>query len=68
MTLRLSAAETEALRLRARLERTSMQELAKRALGIYLDAHSCRSPLDAVLDEELDRYAGAVQALRRWRD
>lgn len=68
MTLRLTANETEALRRRARAERASMQEVAKRALEEYIDAHDPLAPLDVVLDEQLARYAGALEQLGRWRD
>jgi hypothetical protein len=68
MTLRLTTSETEALRRRARAERRSMQEVAKRALDEYLDAHDGAAPLDVVLDWQLDRYAGALEHLGRWRD
>jgi hypothetical protein len=68
MTLRLTAAETEALRRRALAEGASMQEVAKRALREYLSAHDPLIPLDVLLDVELARYAGALDELARWRD
>lgn len=68
MTLRLSGAQTEALRAQARAERASMQEVAKRAIDEYLDAHARATPLDLVLDVELQRYAAALEALSRWTD
>jgi hypothetical protein len=67
MTLRLTTTETEALRRRALAEQTSMQEVARRALGEYIEAHA-GAPLDVVLDEQLARYAGAITQLGRWRD
>lgn len=63
MTLRLSEAEAEALRLRARQEGRSMQEVAKTALGDYIDRASRCDLLDRVLDEELPRYSEALQRL-----
>ena len=68
MTLRLTTSETEALRRRARAERRSMQEIAKRALDEYMDAHDPTAPLDVLLDRQLTRYAGALEELGRWRD
>jgi hypothetical protein len=68
MTLRLTASETEALRRRARAERASMQEVAKRALDEYIGAHDALAPLDVVLDDQLTRYAGALEQLGRWQD
>ncbi|SCX43891.1 hypothetical protein SAMN03159343_1315 [Klenkia marina] len=68
MTLRLSGAQTEALRAQARVERVSMQEVAKRAVDEYLDLHVRATPLDLVLDVELERYGAALGALLRWRD
>jgi hypothetical protein len=68
MTLRLTASETEALRRRARAEGASMQEVAKRALEEYIGARDALAPLDVVLDDQLARYAGALDRLGRWRD
>jgi hypothetical protein len=68
MTLRLSSAQTEALRAQARAEGASMQEVAKRAIDEYLDVHARATPLDLVLDVELERYASALEALSRWTD
>ncbi|KQS66975.1 hypothetical protein [Modestobacter sp. Leaf380] len=68
MTLRLTAAQTEALRRRAQEEHASMQEVAKRALTEYLAAHDRRTPLDLVLDDEISRHGVALQELGRWRD
>ncbi|NNG18222.1 ribbon-helix-helix protein, CopG family [Naumannella sp. ID2617S] len=63
MTLRLTDAETEALRKRAELERRSMQEVARSALTEYIEQHSRRDLLDQVLDRELPRYAEALERL-----
>ena len=65
MTLRLSDAETEALRLRADLERRSMQEVVRQAIREYVESHSRAELLDQVLDEELPRYAEALERLAR---
>ena len=63
MTLRLTEAETEALRARARREGRSMQEVAREAVREYIDRTSRRELLDQVLDEELPRYAEALERL-----
>jgi hypothetical protein len=63
MTLRLADDETEALRRRAELERRSMQEVARQAIREYVENHSRAELLDHVLDEELPRYAEALERL-----
>jgi predicted transcriptional regulator len=63
MTLRLTDAETDALRRRADLERRSMQEVARQAIREYVESHSRTELLDQVLDEELPRYAEALERL-----
>jgi hypothetical protein len=63
MTLRLTAAETEALRRRAELERRSMQDVARQAVRDYVDRMSRRVLLDTVLDDELPRFAAALSRL-----
>jgi hypothetical protein len=63
MTLRLTDAETEALRRRADLERRSMHEVVRQALREYVESHSRAELLDQVLDEELPRYAEALERL-----
>jgi hypothetical protein len=68
MTLRLSAAQTEALRIQARAEGVSMQDVAKRAVSEYLSHHGRTTPLEVVLDTELARYADALTELARWTD
>lgn len=65
MTLRLTDAEAEALRKRAEFEDRSMQEVAKQAVREYVENHSHRDLLDRVLDEELPRYAEALDRLGR---
>ncbi len=63
MTLRLSDEEADALRRRAQREGRSMQEVARSALREYIDRTSRRELLDAVLDEELPRFAEALRRL-----
>jgi predicted transcriptional regulator len=63
MTLRLTDDETRALRRRADLEGRSMQEVARQAIREYVDGQSRRELLDRVLDEELPRYAEALERL-----
>jgi Ribbon-helix-helix protein, copG family len=63
MTLRLTPEETEALRLRAEHEGTSMQEVARAAVREYIERASSRELLDRVLDEQLPRYAEALRRL-----
>lgn len=63
MTLRLDEAEAQALRRRAELERRSMQEVARQAIREYVEGHSHEELLDRVLDEELPRYAEALERL-----
>jgi hypothetical protein len=63
MTLRLADDETEALRRRADLEQRSMQEVARQAIREYVENHSRAELLDRVLDDELPRYAEALERL-----
>lgn len=63
MTLRLDEQETEALRRRAELEGRSMQDIARQAVRDYIEQTSKRELLDRVLDEELPRYAEALERL-----
>lgn len=63
MTLRLTDAETDALRRRAEREGRSMQEVARAAVRDYVERTSRRELLDEVLDEELPRYAEALRRL-----
>jgi predicted transcriptional regulator len=63
MTLRLSDEEAEALRRRAKLERRSMQDVARQAIREYVEQHSRADLLDRVLDEEIPRYAEALRRL-----
>jgi predicted transcriptional regulator len=63
MTLRLTDDETDALRRRAQREGRSMQEVAREAVREYIDRTSRRELLDQVLDDELPRYAEALERL-----
>lgn len=63
MTLRLDEQESEALRRRAELEGRSMQDVARQAVRDYIERTSRRELLDRVLDEELPRYAEALERL-----
>jgi predicted transcriptional regulator len=63
MTLRLTEDESEALRRRARREGRSMQEVARTAVREYIDRASRQELLEHVLDEELPRFAEALQRL-----
>jgi predicted transcriptional regulator len=63
MTLRLTDMEAEVLRRRAMLERRPMQEVVRQAIREYVESHSRAELLDKVLDEELPRYAEALERL-----
>lgn len=63
MTLRLSDDETDALRRYAERESRSMQDVARQAVRDYIENHSRAALLDNVLDEELPRYAEALERL-----
>ena len=65
MTLRLTDEEAEALRRRSEFEDRSMQEVARQAIREYVENHSRAELLDRVLDEELPRYAEALDRLGR---
>jgi hypothetical protein len=63
MTLRLTDAEARALRRRAEHEGRPMQEVARQAIREYVEGHSRAELLDRILDEELPRYAEALERL-----
>ena len=65
MTLRLTDGEIEALRRRAEFEGRSMQEVARQAVREYVENHSRSDLVDRVLDEELPRFAEALERLGR---
>ena len=63
MTLRLTDEDADALRRRAQFESRSMQEVARTAVREYIENHSRQDLLEKVLDEELPRYAEALDRL-----
>ena len=63
MTLRLTDDEADALRRRSEREGRSMQDVARQAVREYVETHSRAELLDQVLDEELPRYAEALERL-----
>jgi len=63
MTLRLTDAEAEVLRRRAALERRPVQEVVRQAIREYIERHSRTELLDQILDEQLPRYAEALERL-----
>ena len=63
MTLRLHDDETDALRQRAALEHRSMQDVARQAIREYVESHSRSDLLTQVMDQELPRYAEALERL-----
>lgn len=63
MTLRLTDEEADALRRRASREGRSMQDVAREAVREYIERSSRRELLDQVLDEDLPRYAEALERL-----
>jgi len=63
MTLRLTDDELEALRRRAQRESRSMQDVARQAVRDYIEATSRHELLTQVLDQELPRYAEALERL-----
>ncbi|MGI8627332.1 MAG: ribbon-helix-helix protein, CopG family [Geodermatophilaceae bacterium] len=65
MTVRFDEEETAALRKRAALEGHSMQEITRAAVREYVERHSRDDLLDKVIDEELPRYAEALDRLGR---
>jgi len=65
MTLRLTKDETDALRRRSDLEARSMQDVARQAIREYVENHSRAELFDQVLDQELPKYAEALERLGR---
>lgn len=63
MTLRLTDAESDALRRRAERESRSMQDVAREAVREYIENHSRAELLDQALDDELPRYVEALERL-----
>ena len=63
MTLRLRDDEVDALRRRAEMEHRSMQDVARQAIREYVENHSRSELLGQIMDEELPRYAEALERL-----
>lgn len=63
MTLRLTDEETRLLRQRAELEGRSMQEVARAAVRDYVVRSGRRNLVERALDEDLPRYAEALERL-----
>ena len=57
MTLRLTDAETEALRAQAEAEGRSMQEVARAAVREYVDRRTLHTRVENALDVLTPRYA-----------
>lgn len=65
MTVRFDDEESAALRKRAALEGRSMQEITRAGVREYIERHSRDDLIDKILDEELPRYAQALDRLGR---
>lgn len=63
MTLRLTDTEADALRRFAERQSRSMQDVAREAVRHYIEQQSREELLERVLDEELPRYAEALERL-----
>jgi predicted transcriptional regulator len=63
MTLRLTDAETEALRRQAEVEGRSMQEVVRRAIDSYIERHAHRERVAASSAEGAERYKEALRIL-----
>jgi predicted transcriptional regulator len=63
MSLRLSDAQTEALRSRAAAEHTSMQVIALRAVDEYIERHSRDDLINGLVDKVKIDYADALLRL-----
>jgi hypothetical protein len=63
MTLRLTDAETEALRAQAEIENRSMQDVARAALREYVTRRGNAELVDKELQYVVTRYAEALQRL-----
>ncbi|TQN32986.1 ribbon-helix-helix CopG family protein [Haloactinospora alba] len=60
---RLSDSEAAALRSLAERENRSLQDVAREAIREYAENRSRTELLDQILDEELPRYAEALERL-----
>ena len=63
MTLRLTAAETEALRAQAEIEGRSMQDVARQAVRSYVEQYAHRNRVAASSARGAERYAEALRIL-----
>ncbi len=63
MTVRFDDEETAALRKRATVEGRSMQEITRAGVREYIERHSREDLINEILDEELPRYAEALDRL-----
>jgi len=63
MTLRLTDDERDALRMRAALDGTSMQEAARRAVREYVARAEHRDRVAAAADVIMQRHADALRRL-----
>ena len=63
MTLRLTDAETEALRRQAEIEGRSMQDVARAALREYVTRRGNAELVDEELRYVVNRYADALRRL-----
>ena len=63
MTLRLTDAETDALRAQADAEGRSMQEVARAAVREYVDRRALRTTVENALDVLTPRYADVLDRL-----
>jgi hypothetical protein len=65
MTLRLTEEEQAALRARAAADGISMQEAARRAVRLYIDAQSHRDRVFASAQRVMEAHADAIDRLGR---
>lgn len=65
MTLRLTDAETDALRAQAEVEGRSMQEVARAAVREYVDRRALHGKVEDALDVLTPRYADLLDRLSR---
>ena len=63
MTLRLTEEEQDALRMRAALDGTSMQEAVRRAVREYVARSDHRDRVAAAADAIMERHADALRRL-----
>jgi predicted transcriptional regulator len=63
MTLRLTDAEAQVLRKRAELEQRSVHAVLRQAISEYVARHPPAERLDRIVEQELLRYAEALERL-----